>query len=381
MNQPESNTGTKVLRFFWGLFPWLIVILILLFVIIMFVRIKEKKGKLEEAKRAAIKKSVPAVRVITLTLESKRFEDKINLPATVEAYENLWVKAEVSGQVINVLVNEGAIVEKGQVLVELDNRDYLTRLGRIEANYSLAILDQERMSKLVKKKIAAETELDKIEARLKDLTAQLKEARLALSRTRIIAPISGRLNEIEAKIGSRMEVDKPVAQILQFEKVKVTVGVPESDVAAVFDLDEADMTIEALGNRRVTGKKLFLSRQPSTLARLYDLELVVQNPDGRILPGMFARVDLVKKVFKSALVIPLYTVITQGNEIFVYVEKDNRAEKRPVELGILAGWQIQVRSGLEPGERVIVVGHRLLDDGQSVEVIKSISDPKEIFES
>ena len=319
----------------------------------MYGRIKEEKARLEEEKKAAIKQEVPAVRVITLTLVPNRLEDKINLPAVVEPYENLWVKAEVPGQVVNVLVKKGQIVEKGQVLVELDDRDYISRLERIEANHKLAMLDHDRIDDLVKKRIAAVTELDKIEARLNDLAAQLKEARLALSRTRIIAPISGRLNEIAAKQGDRMGVDKEVAQILQFEKVKVTVGVPESDVAAVFDLNEAEVIIEALGKRRVKGKKLFLSRQPRTLARLYDLELVVQNPDGRILPGMFARVELVKKVFQKALVIPLYAVITQGEESFVYVEKDNRAKKRSVELGILSGWQIQVKSGLEPGEGLL----------------------------
>ena len=381
MSQSEPKKKTRILRFFWALFPWLIVVLILAFVISMYGRIKEEKARLEEAKKAAIKKEVPAVRVITLTLVPNRLEDKINLPAAVEPYENLWVKAEVPGQVVNVLVKEGQIVEKGQVLVELDDRDYISRLERIEANHKLAMLDHDRIDDLVKKRIAAVTELDKIETRLKDLAAQLKEARLALSRTRIIAPISGRLNEIAAKQGDRMGVDKEVAQILQFEKVKVTVGVPERDVAAMFDLDEADVIIEALGKRRVKGKKVFLSRQPRTLARLYDLELVVQNPDGLILPGMFARVELVKKVFKDALVIPLYAVITQRDESFVYVEKNGKAQKRSVELGILAGWQIQVKSGLEPGELVIVVGHRLLDDGQGVEVIKNVKDPREILES
>ncbi|MFC1533673.1 efflux RND transporter periplasmic adaptor subunit [Thermodesulfobacteriota bacterium] len=380
MNQPEPKRRSRILRFFWGLFPWLIVFIIFAYVFDMYGKIKDEKTRLEEARKAAIKDEVPAVRVITLNLEPKKLEDKINLPAIVEPHEDLWVKSNVPGQVVNVLVKEGQVIEKGQVLVEFDDRDFISRLERIEANYELAILDHDRMSELAKKRIAAKTDVDKIEARLKDLAAQLKEAKLGLSRTKITAPISGRLNEIKAKIGDRMGVDKPVAQILQYEEVKVTVGIPESDVAAIFDLKEADVIIEALGKRRVKGKKAFLSRQPRTLARLYDLELVVRNPDGRILPGMFARVELVKKVVKRALVIPIYAVITKGDESFVYVEKETRAEKRFIKLGILSGWQIQVKSGLEPGEKVIVVGHRLLDDGQSVEVIKTVSDPREILD-
>jgi len=273
------------------------------------------------------------------------------------------------------------MVRKREVLVLLDDRDLLSNLERIDANYELAKLEYDRIATLVKKKITAATNLDKIAAQLKDLKAQRKMAMLALSRTRIIAPIGGRLNEIKTEVGDRMVPGKAVAQILQFTKVKVVVGVPESDVSSVFDLDEATVIIEALDKRKVKGRKIFLSRQPRTMARLYDLELMIPNPDGHILPGMFARVELVKAVFEKALTVPLYAVITKGDERFVYVEKDGRAEKRTVELGVLVDWQVQVTAGLKPEERVIVVGHRFLDDGQAVEVIKNVSHPREILES
>ena len=377
----QSNFKTKILRFFWGLFPWLIVILIVAFIVNLSGQIKEEKAKLTEAKKAAIKKEVPAVRVITMTLKPSRLEDKINLPAEVVPHENLWVKAEVPGQVVAIPVKKGQMVRKRQVLVRLDDRDLLSHLERIDANYELAKLEYDRIATLVKRKITAATNLDKIKAQLKDLTAQRRVATLALSRTRIIAPIGGRLNAIKTEVGDQIVPGKAVAQILQFTKVKVVVGVPESDVSSVFDLEEATVIIEALDKRKVKGRKIFLSRQPRTMARLYDLELMIPNPDGHILPGMFARVELVKAIFEKALTVPLYAVITKGDERFVYVEKDGRAEKRTVELGVLVEWQVQVTAGLKPEERVIVVGHRFLDDGQVVKVIKNVSHPREILES
>ena len=377
----EGKANHRMLRFIWGLIPWLVVILIGFFVVSGAFWIKEKMALQEAEKKAAMKTEVPAVRVITLTLQAKRVEDKIDLPAEVKPYENLWVRAEVSGQVVQVLAKEGQMIEKGQVLVKLDDRDYRSRLNRIEANHKLAKLDYDRYATLAKQRITAASKLDETEARLKDLQAQQNEAKLALSRTKITSPITGRLNALKAELGDLLKGNDIVAQILQFEKVKVVVGVPESDVAAVFDLEEADVIIEALGNRKVKGRKTFLSRQPGTLARLYDLELLVDNPDGRILPGMFARVELVKEVFQRSLLIPLYAVITQGDERFVYVEKEGKAEKRPVELGVLVGWEVQVASGLNPGDRVIIVGHRFLDDEQKVDVIKDVSDPREILES
>ncbi|MBW2618461.1 MAG: efflux RND transporter periplasmic adaptor subunit, partial [Deltaproteobacteria bacterium] len=340
----------------------------------------EERTRLAEEKKAALKAEVPAVRVITLTLEPHRLVDKINLPAEVEPRDDLWVRAEVAGQVVKVLVKAGQTVKKGNVLVQLDDRDYRSRLARIEAAYRLAKLEYDRIAALAEKKVTAKAQLDSVEAQVKDLAAQLSEAQRALGRTAIRAPIGGRLNEVAVNKGDLVGVGQPVAQILQFGRVKVTVGLPESDVAAVFDLTEAEVIIEALDGRRVEGRKIFLSRQPRTLARLYDLELSVPNPDGHILPGMFARVEVVKKVFEDALAVPLYAVITQGEEKFVFVERDGIAQKRVVELGILVGWQVQVTTGLFPGERVVIVGQRFLDDGQAVEVVRTVTRPEEIIE-
>jgi len=379
MNKTERKTS--LLRFIWGIIPWMIVVLVVIFIVILGTRIMHERARLEEAKKAALKQNIEPVSVITLTLKPRRLEDKINLPAVVEPYEDVWVKAEVSGQVVEVLVQEGEAVEKGQVLIQLDDRDYKARLSRIEANYQLAKLEYERTSALVRKKVMSPAELDKISAQLKDLEAQVNEVQLALSRTQIVSPMCCLLNETKANRGDFVGVGDPVARILQLDPVKVTVGVPESDVAAVFDLTEAEVIIEALNKRRVKGTKVFLSRMPRTLARLYDLELKVPNPDGKILPGMFVRVDLVKAMFRRALPVPLYAVITQADRSFVYVEENGRARRRDVELGILVGWEVQVVSGLKSGERVIVVGHRFLDDDQPVNVIKNVSDAREILKS
>ena len=380
MNEVKSDKKAILLRYIWTMFPWFIVIILVLSLLILIGGILKKVKRLEAERKAATRQEV-SVQVVTLTVKPVQIEERLNLPATVESFENLWVKSEASGQVIKILVQEGQMVQKGQVLVELDSRDYTTNLARIEANYKLITIEYNRIAELFKRNIAAASEVDRLEAQLKDLEAQLKASKLALERTKITAPITGRLNEIEAKIGDWLSVDKPVAQILQIGEVKVTVGIPESDVSAVTDLKEADIIIEALDKLRLKGKKLFLSRQPSDLARLYNMELVVDNPDGRILPGMFARVEIVKKRFEDAFAVPLYAVISQNDENFVYLEKNDKAEKRPVELGILEGWMIQVKAGLNVGDNVIIVGHRQVDEGQTVKVIKNVTDPAEILKS
>jgi len=371
----------KLLQLVWSAFPWLIVLAIAFFIVQLGGRINAEKMRLDQEKAAAVKTRTPPMNVIVLPLKPQRLEDKISLPGQVEPYEDLWVKAEVGGQVQALLVREGQVVRAGDPMIQLDDRDYRIRLDRIDASYRLTKLEYERIAVLDRKKITSASRFDEIEAKLKDITAQRAAARLALERTRIRAPITGQLNEVTVNKGDLLEKGAPVAQILQVSAVKVAVGVPESDVTSFFDLKTADVVIEALNGRRVTGEKIFLSKQPRSLARLFDLELKLPNPDLKILPGMFARVELVKNVYPEALVVPVYAVINQGGESFVYVEEDGVARKRPVRTGMLMGWQIHVLEGLNVGERLIIVGHRLLNDRQTVKVVKTVDSAQEALTS
>jgi len=377
MNQ--ITLKSKLLRLIWGIFPWVIVLCFILFILQTCQNIQEKKTKLEKAKQEAIKKDVSPVKVITLTVQPKRLEDKIRLPGYVEPTEDLWVKSEVSGQVVQILAKEGQHIRKGQVIAQLDDRDYRSRLARIKANYKLAKLEYDRIYSLEQKKITPANQLDEIEARLKDVSAQLNEAKLALSRTTIVAPMEGRVNEIIAKQGDFFGVGDPVAQILSVKSVKVTVGIPESDAASFLQLETAAIHIAALGDKRLVGKKVFMSSQPRNLARLYDLELEIPNTDGQILPGMFASVELLKQVYDAALVVPLYAVINHGEEQFVYIEQKGLAKKMAVEVGLLVDWQVHITSGLRANDPVIVVGHRLLNDGQPVDVVNNVVNVAEIL--
>ena len=110
------------------------------------------------------------------------------------------------------------------------------------------------------------------------------------------------------------------------------------------------------------------------MARLYRLELEIDNPDHLILPGMFARADIVKQSRDRALAIPFYSIIARNNEQYVFVEKDGVVEKRNVTTGIMEQWLVEITSGLEAGDKVVVEGHRDVENGRKVKVVKTITD-------
>jgi membrane fusion protein (multidrug efflux system) len=114
------------------------------------------------------------------------------------------------------------------------------------------------------------------------------------------------------------------------------------------------------------------------VARLFRLELAIDNTDGEILPGMFIRADVIKKTVPDAIVIPFYSVISRNNEQYVFIEKDGVVQKKNVKLGIMEGWLVQVTEGLATGDRLLIEGHRDVEDKQKVKVVKAASDMKEL---
>lgn len=358
--------------------PLLVLLLLIIIIIILGGIIKGERSRLLEEKSNAVVQERPPVNVVEQELIPGMLRDRLNLPGMVEPWESLVILAEVPGVVKEVLIEEGSHVKQGDLIARTDTSDYENTINSIKASYNLALINQKRLSGLRQQEIISQSEIDTIKAEVVSLEADLAIAKVKLERCYIRSSISGIVNELPAKKGLYLAVGDPVATVLDIERLKVTVGIPESDVAAVRKLDTFDLKIEALGNKEITGTKHFLAVAPESMAQVYRLELKVDNRSEEILPGMFARVEIVKQEFPAALAIPLYAVISRDNMHYVYLEENGVAKLQEVELGILDGWQIQITGGLRPGEKVIVVGQRSVDEGQKLNVVKKVISPAEI---
>ena len=358
--------------------PLLILLLLIIIVIGLGAKVKDEQSQLLEEKSNAVIQERPPVNVVEQELIPGMLRDRLNLPGILEPWESLGILAEVRGSIEEVLVKEGQHVKQGDLIARTDTIDYENKINSIKASYDLAIINLKRLSGLLKKEIISQSEIDKIKAEVQSLEADLAIAKVQLERCFIRSSISGIVNKLPAKKGIYLAVGDPVATVLDIERLKVNVGIPEADVHAVRKLDSFEVSIEALGNKVLTGMKNFLAVAPESQAQLYRLELEVENESEEILPGMFARVEIVKEEFPAAIAIPLYAVISRDNKHYVYLEENGVAKLQEVKLGILDGWQIQITEGLSPGQKVVVVGQRSVDEGQKLKVVKTVTDPVEI---
>ena len=339
--------------------------------------IKAEKERISAEKMAEVATGRSPVNVVLLDVTPTTLEDRINLPGVIEPWEKLSVLSKIHGTVIKVEVSEGDKVTKGQVIARIDPADFRIAVDSARATYELAEANYKRIASLFEQEIIAKAEIDKLKAQEKTSKAALENAELMLARCTITAPISGVIRRLDAKEGLLLGVSDPVAEILQVDKVKAVVGIPESDVALVKNIKDVHLTIQALDNKEVVGRHHFLASSPENGARLYRLELSIDNEDNLIMPGMFVRAQLVKRVINNTVAVPLFTVIKREDQKFVFVEEDGMAKKQPVELGIMEDWLVQITKGLSPGEQVVVEGHRDIEDGYKLKTVRVIDDLKE----
>ncbi len=375
----NETIGEKIRKLIWKGIPFVVVLLVILLIILpLGKKISAKKADLAEkqSKEKAVTKAL--TNVITMELIPAMIMEKISLPGIAKPWISLEVVSEIRGKVINKNIIEGRRVNKGDILAIIDKSDYQNSYDSALASHETALSTQKRLKALVKKKFITQSQLDDAVARVKTSKAALENAKLALSRCTIRSPMQGIVDHVYIENGTFLTSGDPVVQILQIDKLKIEVGIPESDVTAVRKLKSFDMTIDALEGKSYTGEYHYLYKTSNSMARLYNLEIRVDNPDGRILPDMFARVKIIKEQDPQGLSVPIYSLVTLNKDIGVYVESQGIVRFRPVHPGFLDGWKTQIPEGLKPGEKVVVVGHRIIEDGEQVNVIKTIRDMEEL---
>lgn len=320
------------------------------------------------------------VNVVALELLPSTIRDRINLPGIIEPWIRLDILAEVRGKVVKKIVGEGDAIKKNEIIAVLDSRDYENAYKSAKASYKAATASQERLSELFKKQLATLSQLDNAIAQAENYKAQMDTAALNVERCTIRSPISGTVNRLFFEEGGYLNVSDNVSEILQTDKLKVKVGIPESDVDSITRLDYFNVQIDALDKKTVKATKHFLSKTADSMARLYTLELLIDNASGEILPDMFARVDILKREIPDSISVPLYSLISINNQNIAYIIEDNTAYAQKVELGIQEGWLVEIKSGLKKGDRLIAVGQRDVSDGQKVKVVRSVTNIGELSE-
>ena len=369
------SNSKKVIRrlksVFYYYLPMVLAASVLVAGIVFFADMAKNRKVAKDKSVAAIaeEKKVTEKNIEVLDMESTVLVDDIDLPGIVRPWESVTLKAEVSGQVVEILKDEGDYVKKGEVIARIDKRDYKASVKEAEANLELKKKDLSRSKTLLSKNIISTSEYDAVVAPALAAEAELELAQLKLERCEIKASFDGVINKRYIQLGALLSAGSNVVDVLDTQKVRVNIYIPEGDVLAVSNLDEAEISLTQNDNKVYQGKKIFLSQQPNDNAQAYLMQFEVDNKDGLLRPGMFVEGRIVKRVSKEAYMLPAFSVIAQGTKAYCYVAEDGVARKREIKTGILKGDMVEIVSGIGSAEKVIVKGQRQLNEGDLINIV------------
>ncbi len=377
-SQRPKTVRARIVYFLWNNLPRFILLAMIALIVVLIGSIKKESTLIAANKAAAVLQEKPPINAVTLALSPTTIKDRISLPGSIEPWTRLQLMSKLGGTITKVLVKEGDSVKKGDILAQIEPKDYEIALTRAEAAYKLAKSEYERDKSIYDKGVIPASALDANRTNMQTAQADYENAKLLYSRTTVTSPMDGIIRRMDAKIGLQLSMGDPIAEILEIDRLKGVVGIPESDVPAVKKLNMVEITIQALNNKKIAAKVHFLSPSPGTIARLYNLELEIDNKEGEIFSGMFIRADIVKNTYQNSIAVPFYSVISRNDEQFVYIEENGIARKKFVQLGIMEKWMVQITDGLNAGDKLIVEGHRDVENDQQVKVVQAITRPEDL---
>ncbi|WP_462171309.1 efflux RND transporter periplasmic adaptor subunit [Pseudoalteromonas xiamenensis] len=331
--------------------------------------------------------SKPVSRPVKLfTVGSEHIQKSLRYPGSVAAVKQSVLAFEVPGKIIDVLVKEGDLVEAGDVLTTLDARDYQAQLERAETEKDIAKLDFERFSTAIKVNAVTTQAYEQAQSALEVAESALTQAKKALDDTRLIAPFSGRITSKEIEQFATVYAKQPVMHIHSDAELEMVVEVPEVDWAKGRNVrsakeikleDQLFVEVSALPEERFDGQITEFSGKADAITRTFKVTVGFSSTSNlSISPGMTGHVLYQPKNNddkEGALYIPVDAVLGETDNTSFVWRLDNETGavyKTPVELGTISANLVEVKKGLEKGDRIATSGLYSLRNGALVHALE-----------
>lgn len=303
---------------------------------------------------------------------------------TLNPCEEVIISAEVDGILKDVMVDEGTMVSKGQVLAFIDDIDYKLEvkmadaaLRQAEATLSNTRLEYQRKDALFKEQLVTQQQFDDVSTRLFLAEAEIERAKATLSlareklrKTKVYSPLAGVIKQKKVSAGDYVKNGTNLFVIIQTNPIKLNFTVIEKDVGKLKKGQDVTFRVDAFPNREFKGKVNIVYPSLEERTRTLQVEALAHNPHELLKPSFFAHVTLYTGAAKDTIVVPITSLIYEADKIKVFIVEGDRAKEKMVRLGSKYGEMMEIVEGLSEGEQVVVVGQQNLSEGVKVNVAR-----------
>ena len=317
-------------------------------------------------------KQPQAVHVVQPRIETVR--DRIEATGTLRSREEVVITSEVSGRIVALNFHTGQHVEKGQLLVQLDDRQAQADLAVAAARLEDARRQLRRARQLRSSNSISQSQVDELITAVDVAEAEYQAARVRAENHRIEAPFAGVVGLREFSPGAYIESGDPLTTLDADGEMELTFSVPERFISQLKPGLPVSGITSSWPDEIFQGELAELDTRVDSLSRTLKARALIDNSDGRLRPGQFMSVRLTLRQ-RQALVVPEQAVLLQGNERYLFVVTDeNTAERRSVALGSREPGVVEILSGVTARDRVVITAQDRLSSGDAVQILEGSED-------
>ncbi|MEE4110117.1 MAG: efflux RND transporter periplasmic adaptor subunit [Halieaceae bacterium] len=306
----------------------------------------------------------PAVE--TMRLEPQPFESTLTFNGTLLADKSIDIKSELRGKIEEIAFTDGQQVEAGDLIVTIESGELGAELESVREQLALAETNAKRLQALFERGSVTASERDDAVSQREVLRAQERRLVVRLAKTRIEAPFAGTLGLRQVSPGDLIEADTMITTLQTLKELKVDFSVPERFRNEVVPGRRLSVSV-AGQDMPYQATVRAISPRVDVNTRTLTVRADVANPDRRLLPGNYARVEIVSRN-DAALVVPSVAVLQSLEAVSVFTVEDGVAVRREVQTGQRTEAEVEILRGLSPGDEIITSGIQGVRDGQAVNV-------------
>lgn len=312
------------------------------------------------------------VRVVVGEAAQVAFPLVVRAPGTARANESIAVRPQISEAITAIRFIEGQHVEAGAVLVELEDSEAKADVAAARAVLLESENQVRRAQELFKSKTVAASELDQRTARRDADRAALDAARSRLAETKVRAPFAGRLGLRRVSLGSLVTPSTIITTLDDTDTIKLDFDVPETAISLLAEGLPVEAHSAAWRDHEFRGRIATIDTRVDPVSRTVTVRAVIPNEDARLRPGMFLTAELLREDV-MALMVPEQAVTPERSRQYLWVvDAANRVEKREVRTGRRRPGEVEIVTGLEAGERVVVEGTQKMQPGVMVRIDRAV---------
>ena len=341
------------------------IISFVLFLVLIIVLLNNRSQLEAKAKNDKIS----AYPVTVNTVEQKEVTNNIELVGTIVGDNDVQVISEAQGKVTGVYANVGDYKSAGSVIAQLDDELKKSAYETAEVNFEKSKKDFERYQALYKNKSVSDVQYEQAKLTYYNAQSQFVAAKKDYENTKITAPISGIITSRNVDMGTYVNKNMPVANIVDISKLKVKIGVAETDVFSLRKGDKVTVTTDIYPGVRFKGTIATISDKGDE-AHNYPVEVSLSNSrEHPLKSGMFGKVTFVSKASEPKLVFSRDALLGSIKAPQVFVVENGIAHLRNVTVGSAYDSSLEVIKGLKAGDKVVVNGQNNLEENTAVYVI------------